>query len=184
MTKNFTKFLAIGASSALAVAGLSVPASAAGLADKTFVSLLPQTGTEYTVLHDQYFDLKSNAASTIATAGNIKFLVADTTASTLFDVDVNGASNDAVTAAVVTNGVGIAVDDATVTVATGGGAGADTLTFTHGFAHGLAVGDTLALVDTDGAPDTGATTTVTVVAGQVVTVALNMSGTVNFEHRQ
>ena len=92
MTKNFTKFLAIGASSALAVAGLSVPASAAGLADKTFVSLLPQTGTEYTVLHDQYFDLKSNAASTIATAGNIKFLVADTTASTLFDVDVNGAA--------------------------------------------------------------------------------------------
>jgi hypothetical protein len=138
MTKNFTKFLAIGASSALAVAGLSVPASAAGLADKTFVSLLPQTGTEYTVLHDQYFDLKSNAASTIATAGNIKFLVADTTASTLFDVDVNAAGADAVTAAVISN-PGISAAAAAMTASTA----SDSIITIAG--HGLAIGDTIVI---------------------------------------
>jgi hypothetical protein len=77
MSKNLTlKGLAFGALVALATSAVA-PANAAGLADHTFVSLLPQTGTEYTVLADQTFDLKANIASTVAAGGNLKYQVVD-----------------------------------------------------------------------------------------------------------
>ena len=78
MTKNMTrKGLALGAVAALAVSGFSLPANAAGLADTSFVSLAPTTGTEYTVLagaSGKTFSLTSNETSTVA-GGNFKFLV-------------------------------------------------------------------------------------------------------------
>ena len=79
MTKNMTqKSLALGAAAALVVAGFSAPASAAGLADTSFVSLDPSTGTEYTIIADtgKLFSLKANEAPTVST-GNMKFLVTD-----------------------------------------------------------------------------------------------------------
>ena len=82
MAKNTTrKSLAIGAASALVLAGFSVaPANAAGLADKSFVSLAPTSGTAYTVVsgNGKTFSLTANEATTIAGAGrNMKFLVTD-----------------------------------------------------------------------------------------------------------
>ena len=75
------KGLAIGAASALVLAGFSAaPASAAGLADKSFVSLAPTSGTAYTVVsgNAKTFSLTANEATTIAGAGrNMKFLVTD-----------------------------------------------------------------------------------------------------------
>ena len=80
MTKNMTrKSLALGAAAALVVTGFSaMPANAAGLADTSFVSLAPTTGTSYTTLagSDYTFSLTANEASTV-TGGAFKFLVSD-----------------------------------------------------------------------------------------------------------
>jgi len=81
MSKNSTrKGLALGAGIALVASGFSfAPANAAGQDDKTFVSLSPRTGTEYAVLLDQTFDLKSNVIDSLAGTGgkDLKFLVSD-----------------------------------------------------------------------------------------------------------
>jgi hypothetical protein len=79
MSKNLTrKGIAFGALVALGASVFAgTPVNAAGLADKTFVSLLPNTGTEYSVLSNGTFDLKANMAQTVAGGGNLKFLVAD-----------------------------------------------------------------------------------------------------------
>ena len=80
MTKNMTrKSLALGAAAALVVTGFSaMPANAAGLADTSFVSLAPTTGTEYgmNAATGVTFSMTSNEAATIST-GNMKFLVTD-----------------------------------------------------------------------------------------------------------
>jgi hypothetical protein len=80
MTKNMTrKGLALGAASALLISGFSaLPASSAGLADTSFVSLAPTTGTEYNVLAKtgSTFSLTSNEAVTVST-GDLKFKVND-----------------------------------------------------------------------------------------------------------
>lgn len=76
------KGLAFGAGLSLVLSGFAgVPASAAGLADTSFVSLSPTTGTEYTVLASNSsggatFSLKANEAATVS-VGNLKFLVTD-----------------------------------------------------------------------------------------------------------
>ena len=109
MTKNMTqKGLALGAGLALVASGLGVaPANALGQADTSYVSLSARTGTELTVLNDQYFDLKANGIDTISGTGgkDLKFLVSDplskvfvdqsqaTAASALYDNAV-GATND------------------------------------------------------------------------------------------
>lgn len=81
MTKNMTrKSLALGAAAALVVTGFSaMPANAAGLADTSFVSLAPTTGTEYGVIAaaGNTFSMTANEAATVST-GNLKFLVTDT----------------------------------------------------------------------------------------------------------
>jgi hypothetical protein len=167
MTKNMTrKGLALGAASALLISGFTaLPASSAGLADNSFVSLLPTTGTEYTVLDQMYFDLSANAAATIATAGNVKFLVEDTTASTAFDVDVNGTGvNDATAALDVANGAGFVLP--TFTGATISDSATAVITFAAGVPNVLAVGDTIELANADVDPTVG---TVTAVNGNVVT---------------
>ena len=83
MTKNMTrKGLALGAASALLISGFSaLPASSAGLADTSFVSLAPSAGSEYSVLADDtstgaIFTLTANEAATVS-IGDLKFLVTD-----------------------------------------------------------------------------------------------------------
>ncbi len=75
------KGLAVGTASALVITGLiGTPAFAGGLADKTFVSLTPTTGTAYTVLTgaSKTFSLTANEATSVAGTGrNVKFLVTD-----------------------------------------------------------------------------------------------------------
>jgi hypothetical protein len=108
---------------------VGTPAVAGGLADKTFVSLAPSSGTAYTVLSgaSKTFSLTANEATSIAGAGrNLKFLVTDAdskiepTASsvgrTAFTVDQTSGSNvtavastDVVT--VVRDGSALAVGD-------------------------------------------------------------------------
>ena len=78
MSKNLTfKGVAFGALIALSVSVVA-PASAAGLADTSFVSLAPSVGTEYAVVADDgaSFTLRSNEASTVV-SGDLKFLVTD-----------------------------------------------------------------------------------------------------------
>ena len=80
MSKNLTrKGLALGAVTALALTGFTaLPASAAGLADTSFVSLAPTTGDEYNVLAitGSTFSLTSNEAVTVST-GDLKYKVND-----------------------------------------------------------------------------------------------------------
>ena len=174
MTKNMTqKGLALGAASALLISGfVALPASGAGQVDKSFVSLSPNTGTEYTVLADNFFDLKATMASTIAGQGNIKFLVADTAAVLSFDVDVNGAAADATTNVAITNGAGFVMP--TSTGATVTEANPAVITFAVGVPNILAVGDTIQMTNVDaGTPTVG---TVTGVAGNVVTTDIDTSG--------
>ena len=80
MSKNMTqKGLALGAAAALIAAGLSaVPANAAGLADTSFVSLVPSAGVEYNVLAitGSEFSLTSNEATSVS-SGDLKWLVTD-----------------------------------------------------------------------------------------------------------
>ena len=78
MSKNLTlKGAAFGAIVALSISAVA-PASAAGLADTSFVSLAPKTGTEYSVLAGagKTFTLTANEASTIV-GGDVKHLVTD-----------------------------------------------------------------------------------------------------------
>ena len=96
MSKNMTrKGLALGAGVALISSSFGIlPASAAGQDDKTLVSLTPRTGTEYTVLLDQYFDLKSNVVGSLQGTADkdVKFLVSDP--SSLVFVDQSNSSTD------------------------------------------------------------------------------------------
>jgi hypothetical protein len=100
MTKNMTrKGLALGSAAALIATGFSaLPANAAGLADTGYVTLTPTTGTEYTVLHDQFFDLNASFADTLAgvSTRDLKFKIDDASLGTDFryDIDINGATAD------------------------------------------------------------------------------------------
>jgi hypothetical protein len=158
MSKNTTrKGLAFGAGFALVASGLAgVPAQAAGLADKSFVSLAPLLGTEYSVLANGTFDLKANLASSISVSGsNLKFLVEDTSLVTKFDtLNVNSPSASPTAAAGFTK----AVTTGTVftfTGVTGSPATGSTILFTAAQATTLAGG---------------------IVAGTVYTIT-NLSGT-------
>jgi len=138
MTKNMTqKGLALGAATALVVAGFSAPASAAGLADTSFVSLAPTTGTAYTVLAGatSTFSISGNEASTV-TGGNFKFLVED--ASDLIEVAIPAASitDEA------KNFRSVAVADNSVVAIVNNSGTTDTVTITDAtLAAGLSTGD-------------------------------------------
>jgi hypothetical protein len=140
MTKNMTrKGLAFGAGFALVASGLGVaPASAAGLIDKTFVTLAPLTGTEYTVLADQFFDLKASFADTLAGVGtrDLKFLVEDSSlgADFRYDIDINGSNADVNTNILPSGGVALTGTGTTVTFtsATHGLTTGDVVTFSAG----------------------------------------------------
>ena len=117
MYKNMTqKGLALGAAVALVSAGFAVPANALGQSDNTQVRLTPVSGTEYTVLSNQYFDLKANMVTGLTGSGALKFLVADTSAAITFDADNDTGTNADVVLPTGTN---------TIT------AGAATFTYAH-----------------------------------------------------
>jgi protocatechuate 3,4-dioxygenase beta subunit len=96
------KSIAVVAASALALVGLSAPAQAAGLADKSKVSLAPTTGTSYRVLAGagQQFSLTSNeavpivggAASYLVTGANV-FVVANSSTG-VTDADAAAVATD------------------------------------------------------------------------------------------
>ncbi|WP_138316119.1 hypothetical protein [Rhodoluna limnophila] len=116
MSKNLTlKGAAFGALVALSISAVA-PASAAGLADTSFVALAPKTGTEYSVLAGagKTFTLAANEASTIV-GGDVKHLVTDAS-----DLITAGAATTArtgyTTAAADT--AAIATNVVTVTTAT------------------------------------------------------------------
>jgi hypothetical protein len=169
MSKNMTtKGLALGSVAALVVAGFSAaPANALGLADTTFVSLTPTTGTEYAVLASDTgsgatFSLASNEAVTVST-GDLKFLVTD--------------PNSWVEPTIATEGREITVaDNATIAVT----AATDLVRVTS--THDLQIGDKFYWTTAfDGAEDNdGAGTEVIAAANTIFTVS-DISGTSWFE---
>ena len=140
MTKNMTrKGLALGAASALLISGFTaLPASSAGLADTSFVSLAPTTGTEYNVLAvtGSEFSLSSNEAVTVST-GDLKWLVTD--ASGVVEPKLTDTTSEAVTLASWT------ADDSDneVTITKAG--------------HGLTTGDVIKISGLQTITDTGGT---------------------------
>jgi len=97
MTKNMTrKGLALGAASALLISGFTaLPASSAGLADTSFVSLAPTSGTEYGMqaADGVPFRMTANEAATVST-GNLKFLVTDPAADIVPSSNTTGGLTD------------------------------------------------------------------------------------------
>jgi hypothetical protein len=177
MSKNLTlKGAAFGALVALSISAVA-PASAAGLADNSFVSLAPKTGTEYSVLAGagMTFGLTSNEASTVA-GGDLKFLVNDasdlistTAATTGREVVLADAVRiDATTAELVTitsSAISDALDTGDVISFTAAlhvddGAGANDAD--------IAVADTAFTVTVDKAADTVVFTTGTTIASALV----------------
>ena len=140
MSKNMTKKgLALGSAAAMVVAGFSaVPANALGLADTTFVSLTPTTGTEYSVLASDTgsgatFSLASNEAVTVST-GDLKFLVTD--------------PNSWVEPTIATEGREVALADETAVATTVGAGATDVVSFTGlAAAVGLSTGDKIYFKD-------------------------------------
>jgi hypothetical protein len=137
MSKNMTrKGLAIGTASALVITGLiGTPAFAGGLADKSFVSLTPSTGTAYTVVsgNGKTFSLTANEATSIAGAGrNLKFLV----------TDADAAIEPKVTGSTLYSVASIAGADAAVT-----NDGANDVVTVEFASHTFQVGDVVSLAD-------------------------------------
>jgi len=78
LTSKIRKSLAVVSGFALAMTGMVAPANAAGMADKSFVSLAPTTGTAYGTLVDLTFSLTANEAAAVSANGrNMKFLIED-----------------------------------------------------------------------------------------------------------
>jgi hypothetical protein len=93
MTKNMTrKGLAFGAGLALLGTSLvSVPAALAAV-DDTAVSLTPSAGTQYSMVTDGVFDLKSTqSVAATAGSGNLKYAVTDAASISNFDYQANAS---------------------------------------------------------------------------------------------
>ena len=172
MTKNMTrKGLALGSAAALIATGFSaLPANAAGLADTSFVSLAPTTGTSYTTLAGSTytFSLTANEASTVA-GGNLKFHVVDE--SDLIEPGI-------VTASEAANYRTVAVaNDAAVAITVGAGT-TDTLAITDStLAAGLATGD-LVYFTADLSADDGAGNNILAIASDDTAFAVTVAGSV------
>jgi hypothetical protein len=93
MSKNMTrKGLALGVGVALIASTVALPASA--VVSDSDVSLLPRTGTEYGMVLDNVYDLKSDVSlDAVAGSGNLKFLVTDPDKEVLFDYDEDTADD-------------------------------------------------------------------------------------------
>ena len=172
MTKNMTrKSLALGSAAALIATGFSaLPANAAGLADTSFVSLAPTTGTSYTTLAGSTytFSLTANEASTVV-GGNLKFHVVDE--SDLIEPGIVAASEAA-------NYRTVAVaNDAAVAITVGAGS-TDSLAITDAtLAAGLATGD-LVYFTADLSADDGAGGSILAIASDDTAFAVTVAGSV------
>jgi len=95
MSKNMTrKGLAFGAGLALLASGLAAAPASAGVDDNA-VSLVPRTGTQYGMVTDGYFDLKSTQSTSAASStGNISFLVTDPGSISKFDYQEGAPVSD------------------------------------------------------------------------------------------
>ncbi len=166
MSKNLTrKGLAFGAIVALGTTLFSgAAAHAAGLADTSFVSLAPTSGTQYNTAQNQVLDLSGAFANSVASGGSLKFLVTDPSKVIKADVDVNAATSVDTNAMAYTGGV--------VTGFTAA-AGTAVLTVTTA-AHGLVVGDTITVAGATGA-DAAAFN-----GARIVTAVNTTTGTVSF----
>ena len=180
MTKNMTrKSLALGAAAALVVTGFSaMPANAAGLADTSFVSLAPTTGTSYTTLagSDYTFSLTANEASTV-TGGAFKFLVSDP--SDVIEPGIVAASEAA-------NYRTVAVADNSVIAITNGTGATDTVKITDSvLAAALVTGDLVyfpaVLAADDGNDASSATLAGTDIAFSVTVAGNDVSFTSNLD---
>jgi hypothetical protein len=166
MSKNMTrKGLAIGLGAVLVATSFGIaPATAAGLADKTFVSLEPTDGTEYTILAaaNRTFSLTSNEAATVTT-GNLKFLVSD--------------PDEVIEPTIATSGREITIaDNVTIAVTSG----TDTVRVTA--AHDLQIGDKFYWTTAfDGAEDNAGTNTEELAAADTIFTVSNINGTTWFE---
>jgi len=180
MTKNMTrKSLALGAAAALVVTGFSaMPANAAGLADTSFVSLAPTTGTSYTTLAGSAytFSLTANEASTV-TGGAFKFLVSDP--SDVIEPGIVAASEAA-------NYRTVAVADNSVIAITNGTGATDTVKITDSvLAAALVTGDLVyfpaVLAADDGNNGISATLAGTDIAFSVTVAGNDVSFTSNLD---
>jgi hypothetical protein len=173
MSKNLTrKGIAFGAAAALGATVFAGTPAFASVNDAA-VSLVPSTGTEYSIVQDNVFDLKSDVSvGAVAGSGNLSFLVTDPSEKIAFDYDedsTNGltdtrlsltdlaALNKVVTLAVTALGASAtAVDTMTLTDKDGG----------DDIFAGLTVGD---VVEIGSAAGTG---TLTSLNGKAVVTAL------------
>jgi len=131
MSKNLTrKGLAFGALVALSASVFAgAPAIAAG--EDGRVTLAPNAGTEYNVLAGNTFDLKSNYSADLkSSSASLKFLVTDPSAKSKVDIDSNGSTNDVAYTQVVGLNWAVTSNVATITTAA---------------AHGLQIGDIVAI---------------------------------------
>jgi hypothetical protein len=173
MAKNMTrKGLALGTASALVIAGfVGTPAVAGGLADKSFVSLAPSTGTAYTVVsgNGKTFSLTANEAASISAAGrNLKFLVTD--------------ADSALEPTIATTGRALAIADNSVVNMTAVASSVITISDAAAAAK-VAVGDKFYLTETltvDGFTDSaggGAALTTAAAANTIFTVSAVVANT-------
>ena len=166
MTKNMTrKSLALGAAAALVVTGFSaMPANAAGLADTSFVSLAPTSGTEYGVIAaaGNTFSMTANEAATVST-GNLKFLVTD--AAGVIEPTIATIGREISTA-----------DNGTIAVTVASKLVRVTAT------HNLQIGDKFYwTTDFDGAEDDGGTGSEVIAAANTIFTVSDISTTAWFE---
>ena len=94
MSKNMTrKGLALGLGTVL-VSSAMVAAPATAAVDDSQVSLVPATGTQYSMVVDGHFDLKSTQSTSAASSsGNISYLVTDPDSISKFDYAADLAAN-------------------------------------------------------------------------------------------
>ena len=147
MSKNLTrKGIAFGAAAAL-LAGTPAFASV----NDTAVSLVPTAGTQYSIVQDNVFDLKSdNSIAALAGTGTLKFLVTDPASKILFDYDENtGSGSDALLSADLAFVADGTTDDTAATIAITAATSplVDTITITvvEGRLDGLVAGDLITL---------------------------------------
>jgi len=161
MSKNLTlKGAAFGALVALSISAVA-PASAAGLADTSFVSLAPSSGSAYAVVADagKTFSLTSNEASLVA-GGDLKFLVSD--------------ASDTLVSGVTSSGREITVADNSATLITIGAGATDTIRITDAtLAAGLTTGDRI-VFDADLVGD--GNTSITGLASDATAFEVTVSG--------
>jgi hypothetical protein len=128
------KSVAVVSALALGIAGLSGPgAFAAGTIDGK-VTLVPSSGTTYSMVTGQAFDLATNFATSAKNGTKLKFLVTDASLISKYDASTTSINDFDTTIATADN-----IDDTAVTNKAAG----DEVTFAFDTAPGVEVGDAI-----------------------------------------